>query len=425
MPGQADYSRPPDGYEPVFINYVGRHGARSQTSTMGDSILFTFLELAEKENGLSLQGKQLKLMDSLLMGIQKENVASITELGQEEQQGIGFRMKKNFKSVFESGKGFIQVSTTKKERTRQSARAFLQGLQADSSMIHFNLKDSDNLAFYDISPAYKAFKRNGNWKDAYAKVRSSEPVKLLIEKLPGQFLEGQFLTSFLADSVHLTGEDDQPFNAEALEGSVFDICSIIPSLTYEIKKAGIHKEDMDYSRLVSCSDLNQMTFINSAEDFLLKGPGTNTEGIQLRIAIPLLVSFIRATDDFIDSGKVYANLRFAHAETIAPFAALLGISGASEAINPNQIQSFDKIWKCENIIPLSANIQWILYKNPVGKYLVKIMLNERESKINGLQPTANTYYYNWQDLRKYYLDKLQKMNAGLYDNMHDYLMKVN
>ena len=86
MPGQADYSRPPDGYEPVFINYVGRHGARSQTSTMGDSILFTFLELAEKENGLSLQGKQLKLMDSLLMGIQKENVASITELGQEEQQ---------------------------------------------------------------------------------------------------------------------------------------------------------------------------------------------------------------------------------------------------------------------------------------------------------------------------------------------------
>src|SRR5208283_1001284 len=68
-PLQLVYSPPPAGYEPVFINYVGRHGARFQTSITTDSLLYQTLSIAARENGLTPAGVNLKRMDSLLMDL--------------------------------------------------------------------------------------------------------------------------------------------------------------------------------------------------------------------------------------------------------------------------------------------------------------------------------------------------------------------
>ena len=38
------HSNPPAGYEAVFLNYMGRHGARFQTSITSDSLLFLTLQ---------------------------------------------------------------------------------------------------------------------------------------------------------------------------------------------------------------------------------------------------------------------------------------------------------------------------------------------------------------------------------------------
>ena len=95
---------------------------------------------------------------------------------------------------------------------------------------------------------------------------------------------------------------------------------------------------------------------------------------------------MNSTDEYIASGNVIADMRFGHAETIAPFAALLGIAGASEMVSLNKIQDYNKIWKCENIIPLSSNVQWILYKNKnTNDFMVKFLLNEKEVAINGIK----------------------------------------
>jgi hypothetical protein len=427
QPLQKQYTPAPPGYMPVFINYVGRHGARHLTSITADSILFLVLKKAETENALTTAGSSLMRMDSLLLLVEKGNVSFISERGQEEQKGIGQRMAQNFPSVFNNNKGNIKISTTKKERTKQSAKAFMQGLNPDTThSIINNFSDNDELAFYDISPAYKTFKESDSWKSKFAAIQNSEKAKKLYDELPELFFLPSFIKILNSGTLTFhTEKKDFVFAAKSFCDAFYDACSIVASLDKEMHKLGFKPADLDFKSLVPCSDLEELTYINSAEDFLLKGPGTDNSGIQVRIAAPLLISFMNSVDEYASSQKTIADLRFGHAETLAPFAALLDITGTSEALPEDKIQDYNKTWICENIIPLSSNIQWIFFKNKnKGDLLVKFMLNEKEVTINGISDSGTSYYYKWDDVREYYTKKLEKMNIHTGDNIHDYLINV-
>jgi len=427
QPMQKVYTNQPEGYEPVFINYVGRHGARHLASITSDSILFLVLKDAENEKALTNAGEKLKRMDSLLLEVEKSNVSFISERGKEEQEAIGARMAHNFNAVFIGKSGNIKVSTTKKERTKQSARAFLKGLRPDTSIVIVNnFNDNDNLAFYDVAPAYKSFKEDGNWKMTLANIQNTEKAKKLVEVLPKQFFTSDFIAKLNSNFLHFHSEkSDINYNSKSFVAGFYDACSIVASIDKEISKAGFKPEELDFSSLVPCSDLEGLDYINAAEEFLLKGPGTDNNGIQVKIAAPLLVSFLNSTEDYIASKKTIADLRFAHAETIAPFASLLDIKGASEPISPDNIFDYQQVWKCENIIPLSANIQWILYKHKTtGDLLVKLLLNEKEAEINGLKDSGTNFYYKLKDVKDFYTRKLDIMNLHSGENVHDYLLNV-
>lgn len=424
---QNELAPPPEGYKPVFINYVGRHGARHLTNLTADSLLYLVLDCAGKKNSLTPNGIRLRKMDSLLLIIESGNVSNISERGRGEQEALGIRMAQHFGSVFEDEQGVIKISTTGKERTKQSARAFLKGLNLDTThLILFNFNDNDNLAFYDISPYYKLFKESGSWKTCYALIQNSEKAKTLYNDLPTHFLKMPFLGKLYSDSIHFHSEKREIYyNSKTFTDGVYDACSIVASLDKEIINAGHRVSELDFASLISDEDIKELDYINSAEEFLIKGPGVDENGIQVKIAAPLLLSFLNSTDEYISTKKVIANLRFAHAETIAPFAALLGITGASEPISPDRMAEYNKVWKCENIIPLSSNIQWILYKNnSTGGFLIKILLNENEVKINGLKDSGTAFFYKWSDLKDFYYQKLEQMKIQKDDNMHTFLMSV-
>ncbi len=424
-PLQTIYSLPPKGYEPVFINYAGRHGARHSSGIDDDSIMYLALKTAAGENTLTNAGKKLMEMDSLLLIVENGKVGLISEAGKLEQESIGNRMAKNFPEVFNSGN--IKVSTTKKERTKQSARAFMKGLNPDKSiMVDTVFNDQTNLAFYDVAPAYKLYKENGNWKALWATVKNSAEVVKLEQELPTRFFTPEFVSKMNSGQIQFySDKDTNRYTSKSFVEGFYGGCSIIPSIEKEIAKANIQAKDLDFASLVSPEDLLALDYVNTSEDFLLKGPATDPEGIQIKIAVPLLIDFLKSTEEYISSKKTIANLRFAHAETISPFAVLLGITGASEAVSTENIQNFNKTWKCENIIPLSANIQWILYENKTtGDYLVKFLLNEKEATINGLKNCGTAFYYKWSDINAFYTKKVEKLGVQTGDDMHEYLMNV-
>lgn len=155
-------------------------------------------------------------------------------------------------------------------------------------------------------------------------------------------------------------------------------------------------------------------------DSFLKGPGADINGIQVKIAMPLLADFIKTTDAYIKTKKVNVQLRFSHAETISPIAALMGLSSETT----KQVNDINRVWNADKVIPLSSNIQWILYQKPGSEnYLIKFLLNEKEVPVKGL--TTKTFpYYNWNAVRGFYIKKLNSFNTNLNNDFVQFLKEI-
>lgn len=401
----------PGGYQPVFINHVGRHGARHLTKEVNTSFAYQLIMKADSANGLTTNGKKLKQMIVALDKVERGQVKSISVEGKEELEGIGSRMVKWYPQVF-NGEVKLKVGITKEVRTKQSADAFLTGLKngikQEPKIKEYN--DDTDLRFYDASPAYLAFEENGAWQADMQLLEKKIKHIQLYHDLAGNWLNKTFLKNLK------TAEE------EKLVSDVFGFATIVPSLKAEVLKAGIKPAEVNFESLMSCSDLISLSRVDVLEDYLKKGPGRDNNGIQVRIAVPLLVNFINTTDAFIKNAPVNAELRFAHAETISPFATLLGISNADKVAR--DMTNVGETWWSSKVIPLSANIQWVFYRKDGGNdLLVKVLLNEHEAKITGMDNHSYPYY-SWSALRAFYVAKLNKLNVGLNDDMVKYLKEV-
>ncbi len=407
---QQKLTPPPAGYVPVFINHVGRHGARHLTSDVNTSYLYKLLQKADSLKALTAKGLLLKEKLLMLEKIEKNNFKSISSAGKEEQKGLALRMVQNYGAVFSEAKPVIQIAYTKEVRTLQSSDAFLTAMQTVINTAAVSKKINDTtLRFYDLSPAYTKFKNSGNWILGVDKLKASVLYGRLAEEICNPLFTPAFLKTL----------DEK--EEDKITSDLYGFLTISYSLQKEAEEMSLSTKDISLHDFFTCSQLAVLAGIDNAEDFLVKGPGTDSSGIQVRIAAPLLADFIKTTDTFIQSNTVNAQLRFSHAETVAPFAALMEIAGASE---PEPADKLHAAWKAENVVPLSANIQWVLYKNAKRNgWLIKFLLNEKEERINGLKP-VHFPYYEWATVRNFFVARLARLNASLQTNYTLYLKNL-
>ncbi|HTH81294.1 MAG TPA: histidine-type phosphatase [Mucilaginibacter sp.] len=404
------YTPAPAGYVPVFINHVGRHSARHLTKEVNTSYTYSLLAKADSAHVLTPKGQKLWQMVMALDKVEKGNVKSISIEGQNELKAIGERMYAHYGNVFK-GAINLNVGITKEVRTKQSADAFLSGLKKNFKT-NADIKqytDDTNLRFYDFSPVYKQFEEEGEWLKYYQAMDKAEHIAQINDALCEQFFKADFLKTL-------------DMNArEKLVNDVFGFATIVFSLKDEVKQAGFQPADVAFISLFNPAQIKSLSKLDLADDYYKKGPGINNNGIQVRIAAPLLANFIKTADGFIKGDNTNAQLRFAHAETISPIAALMGITTANKATTTLNIGAF---WQASQVIPLSSNIQWIFYKKPnSNNYLVKVLLNEKESHIAGMKDSGFPYY-NWDELRKLYINKLQQLHVSLDDDMPAYLKNL-
>lgn len=408
---QEKYSVPPKGYLPVFINHVGRHGARHLTKDVNTAFIYTLLLQADSANGLSDKGKSLKEKILRLERIELGNVKSITAEGKSEQHGLADRAYDNYSNVFDVPKPVIHITYTKEIRTAQTSDAFLMELKTkiNEPLIIKQLNDT-TLRFYDLSPTYLTFKETGDWLKHMQQLKTSVKYNEVAKEVSQQFFSAAYFKT--------VNQKDQ----QKITSDLFGFVTIFYSLKKEVEDAGYTLEEVDMKPFLSCTQLSLLAKVDNAEDFYLKGPGEDINGIQVKIALPLLADFIRSTDDYIKNKSVNAQLRFCHAETIAPYATLLGLT---TSLAPGQKgKSIDSSWDAASIIPLSSNIQWILYqKQGSENYLIKFLLNEKEMAVAGLA-TKTFPYYNWDNVRSFYMKIMQGFNVSLTTNFSKYLQEV-
>ncbi|CAF1148651.1 unnamed protein product, partial [Didymodactylos carnosus] len=342
-------------------------------------------------------------------------------LGREEQFKLGQRMLLNYPQIFNRTPDYcLNISATTAIRTQESMKSFLVGLKYNANKSTcikpiFTAAVTDvSLRFFDLSPDYKRYETHLKSID----IKQLENLVLyheLNKDLLYRFFTKIFINKYLKHSRNISKNFIE---------DIYKYSLVIPSLSKEIKRIGFTVEDLNFRKFFTCDELAKLFLIHSAKDFLTKGPSINVLGLQIRIAVPLLVDFIKTTDAFIlsETKMIKANLRFAHSETLSPFATLIQIEQAYNSVKNIQHYSPYTTWLPSQIIPMSANIAWILYKDIYHPlYLVKILLNEKVVHLHGLTTVVQHSYYNWLDVRQYFIHKLDLLHVHLNHDMHNYL----
>lgn len=186
---------------------------------------------------------------------------------------------------------------------------------------------------------------------------------------------------------------------------LYNLYIIAADMTEE--NAGSHTFDFDqYFADIDPTEGETFAWILDAEDFYEKGPSVAGQTETYRIAQPLLDDFFNSIDDrVVDGGTTAATFRFAHAETIIPFAALIKAPGSEEQIPQDKIydplgllgdQGYQSNWYGESVTPMAANIQWDVATRDgidpkTGKAytpLIRMLYNEKEVAFGGTNTLA-------------------------------------
>ncbi len=379
-PGHKAYTPAPNGYEPFYINHLGRHGARYLTSSEKLDSMIDILKDAKCGNNLTPLGEQIYQKLEKLHQKEKGHFGLLSYKGVDMEKGIAKRMAQRFPQVF--GKKVFAVSTYIM-RTKESMHAFIGELSQyipNRTIQTSSYGQIDPiLRFFDLNKDYLHYKEKGVWKKILKDYEQRSPIANKVSE------------RLLIDSTFLDNHAKLKFAAElyATYTNQFDIGC-----------------DVGLGKAFKEEELKYLWQNKNVSMYLEKGPSLKGINLPTDISFGLLENFLTSSEEAIQKQDISANLRFAHAETIVPFASLLGIQFASEQVS--KASEINAIWKNNIVAPMAANIQWVFYKNKDNKVLVKMLYNENEIDF----PIMSEFppYYKWSDIKEFYNKKLQQLN---------------
>lgn len=447
-PSQSDidaYSPAPTGYAPVATESVARHGSRGLSAYKYDALLHRLAVTAQAENGF-LTPEIGREFSANLDAITAANVANgygmLTGQGAAQHQGIGARAAQRNASLFadaaKSG-GRVVAETSGEPRATESGENFLKGfgiagvkLEPRPDLLYFHeVENPDGTDKAEGSPereraqAYEDYiaEQTGDGGTIAAALQYIEARPRSVEAAD-DLLSGIFTPQFVAaigtDKAHIwynTADGTKGGEVTCAPGadtkadpdacgdpkksikSAVDAAMALYNL--DIIAADMHEENVaphefDFTQYFAGrpADAEWFAYLLDAEDFYEKGPSLAQHDETYSVAKPLLDDFFATIDARVAGGDVVATFRFAHAETIIPFAALLRLPGSTVAAPDNAAPASDadvfdyatNPWRGSQVTPMAANVQWDVVSragiDPAtgAAYtpLVRMLYNERE-----------------------------------------------
>lgn len=370
------YTAPPEGYTPFHIEHYGRHGSRWLTSEKQYLQPIETLHKANKYGYLTEQGKDaLRRLEIIQLAAHKRE-GELSELGAEQHRGIARRMYHNFPEVF-ADSATINARSTVVIRCILSMENECQELKALNPKLRIS-HDASNADMYYM-----------NFYDDFYKVQH-DSARAYFKRLTANDINHiSFINRLISNKQFAKDSVDAPSTME----HIFDIASNMQS----------HNFDFDLYDLFTLNELYALW--NRWNKFWYIGYGNSAEygHIHPYIQRNLLYNIIESADNAIKSNKNSANLRFGHEVCVLPLAVLMELGDCNKRVS--SLDNLANEWRAHDIFPMACNIQMIFYRNKDNQILVKVLLNEEEVQLpikSGIHP-----YYDWSNLRSYYLGKLQ------------------
>lgn len=360
----------PDSLTPVFINHVGRHGSRYPASATHCTMMKLALEAADSLGTITPLGRTMLRYTSLAIERSRGQWGALDSLGMAEQRGIASRMYARYQSVLKGAN--IKAISSYSPRCIMSMNSFTHQLTRLNNRIELTATSgrstSPLMRPFDVDPEYKQFSEEAIYKQPYddyiAKTIPLEPLR-----------------SILGTDYPLRKNE-----AESLALAQYYVIAGMSAMMIDCNASQFFSPD-EYNRLWSCFNLRQY----------LQRTSTTLSTIPADIASPLLIDLINTTEAAVNGTiSEKAILRFGHAETLMPLLSLMRLNGCN--YKTNYFDTVAKHWKDFNVVPMSANLQIILFSTANGKHYVRIDHNEQPVAI---LPNDNSIYIPWEKARDY------------------------
>lgn len=378
---EQNYQKAPSGYVPFYISHFGRHGSRYHSTESLCPSVVKIMRAADSLGTLTPRGKELydelKALDKASRG----KAGDLTLVGVNEHKGIAARMMSNYPQVFKGKGKHISAHATTSPRVIISMASFCEQIKLQYPAMDIFMEAGDATGKYlnHYTKEYKEYFNNGPWRQVRDSWTNDHPCS-----------KGTVNNLF----TDLTIFDGQGEGRKARR-FVSDL--------YSLAKIAAASGIKPFYDVFPEEDLYVLWQTGNMDQYLRKGPAPLSEGLNTAIAKPLLKDIIERAQEIIMHGGNAADLRFGHGEGIMPLAGLMGIEDASKQCN--DADQIAQNWQDYRVTTMGANIQWIFFRNKKGEVLVKILLNERESRIP--VETDCWPYYRWDDVYNHYTEILK------------------
>ena len=379
----------PKGYEPYYMSHYGRHGSRWLISDGNYSRPIATLETAKEMGKLTSKGEEVLETLKAIYKTSTKRLGDLTTVGERQHHGIGKRMTQNFPEIFKKKDVMIDARSTVVTRCILSMIAECEELAAANPTARIHNDVSESLQYYLNQPwegIVKEMGRNtGDKEDRDYSIKWTHPERLMKVLFNDQ--------EFVYNNI----------SAGALMRQLFHVACNMQS----------HDTDLELFSLFTDEEIYDQWRQKNIGWYLDYGPSPVSGGKMPFSQLNLLKNIIETADTVT---KTQATLRFGHEVCVMPLACLLELDNCGMAVD--NLDELDKYWRNYRIFPMGCNIQLIFYRplpfKPKGKgkglpkpgpVLVKALLNERETYLP--IETNQWPYYNWQDLREYYLKKIE------------------
>ncbi|WP_302589970.1 hypothetical protein [uncultured Muribaculum sp.] len=378
----------PAGYEPFHMEHYGRHGARWIV------LDFEYTQPAQIMQEAHDKGKLTPLGEEVYQLVADQNTrgalrkGDLTEIGAEEHRVIARRMASNFPEIFEPGTR-VEARSSVKLRCIMSMLNELTELKAAQPGLAINFDASEADMHYMVP----------EWSDSAVKVKQQAYEKYLIPYHSKHLADGKFLKKLFNDKEYASTIPLQLLSDRLIV--MLGAMQSHPGAPWLTEK------------VFSPEEIHNAWLKNNAIWFFEAGNSPMTNGIIPYEKSATLRNIIASADTAVSSPSKSANLRFGHDGIVIALATLMEFDNLWEPID--SLEQLEGRWHDYKLIPTACNIQMVFYR-PVGKkpsasdVIVKVLMNEQEVRLPVAPAKQGHPYYNWTDLRQYYLNKLDSFS---------------
>lgn len=364
----------PDSLTAVFINHVGRHGARFPSSPKNVTTLIRELAKADSAKALTPAGEELLTLAKFVSETSRNRWGALDSLGMAEQRGIASRMFRNYGMLFNDTR--VNAISSYSPRCVMSMYEFTHQLDRLNNHIEITTssgrQNSPLIRPFDLDPDFIEWAKSGDWKAAY-----EMQFETMMPTAPARKLfKGEYAKEMTND------------HARKVSYHAFKLLQGLSAMGLPSK--------MD--RYFTREEANQAWSCTNLSHYLERTASTLST-LPAEIAAPLLTDLLTTAEAAVEGKQQYAvMLRFGHAETLMPLLSLMHLDGCYYLTN-----YFDTValhWKDFYVVPMASNLQMILVKSKSGKMYVRFDLNERPIP---LLPGSDIIYIPWKQAREYLL----------------------